>query len=138
MKKFEESDIQYIIDWNKIETSQRNESFGVKIELLQEIIDKINQLSSMTNESNRTLQQSALLIGLIVFWQPFNNVNKATAMSSAIHFLRLNGYELDLGSETIQDELLQTLNDIVYLFEDESQKGVIMIREFLKKQLRKQ
>ncbi|MBM3904393.1 MAG: hypothetical protein FJ357_04605 [Thaumarchaeota archaeon] len=138
MKKFEEDDIQRIINWNKKEASRRKESFGVKIDLLQEIIEKVNQFSNMPNEEERILQQTSSLIGLIVFWQPFNNANKATAMSSAIHFLRSNGYELDLISEGVQDELLQILNDVMYLFEDESQKGVNMVSEFMKQQIRKQ
>lgn len=138
MRRFEDSDIQYIIDWNKKETSQRKESFGVKIDLLQEIIEKVNLASDITNNDERMLQQSSLLIGLIVFWQPFNNANKATAMASTNHFLRLNGYELDLKSDSVQDELLKILNDIMYLFENESQKGVSMIGELLKKQIRKQ
>lgn len=138
MKKFEEEDIQRIINWNKKETSQRKESFGVKIELLQEIIEKVNQFSSIPNEEERMLQQTSSLIGLIVFWQPFNNANKATAMSSAIHFLRSNEYELDLRSEDAQDELLQILNDVMYLFEDESEKGVSMVSEFMKQRIIKQ
>jgi prophage maintenance system killer protein len=138
MKKFEEEDIQRIINWNKKETSQRKESFGVKIELLQEIIEKVNQFSSIPNEEERMLQQTSSLIGLIVFWQPFNNANKATAMSSAIHFLRSNEYELDLRSEDAQDELLQILNDVMYLFEDESEKGVNMVSEFMKQRIIKQ
>jgi len=138
MRRFEDSDIQYIIDWNKEETNQRKESFGVKIDLLQEIIEKVNLASDITNDDERMLQQSSLLIGLIVFWQPFNNANKATAMASANHFLRLNGYELDLKSDSVQDELLEILNDIMYLFEDESQKGITMIGGFLKKQIKKQ
>lgn len=137
MKKFEEEDIQRIINWNKKETSQRKESFGVKIEL-QEIIEKVNQFSSIPNEEERMLQQTSSLIGLIVFWQPFNNANKATAMSSAIHFLRSNEYELDLRSEDAQDELLQILNDVMYLFEDESEKSVNMVSEFMKQRIIKQ
>jgi prophage maintenance system killer protein len=138
MKKFEEEDIQRIINWNKKETSQRKESFGVKIELLREIIEKVNQFSSIPNEEERMLQQTSSLIGLIVFWQPFNNANKATAMSSAIHFLRSNEYELDLRSEDAQEELLQILNDVMYLFEDESEKGVNMVSEFMKQRIIKQ
>jgi prophage maintenance system killer protein len=137
MKKFEEEDIQRIINWNKKETSQRKESFGVKIEL-QEIIEKVNQFSSIPNEEERMLQQTSSLIGLIVFWQPFNNANKATAMSSAIHFLRSNEYELDLRDEDAQDELLQILNDVMYLFEDESEKSVNMVSEFMKQRIIKQ
>ena len=79
-----------------------------------------------------------MLVGLIVFEQPFNNANKATSTASMINFLRLNGYELDLRSETEQDKLLQILNDIMYLFEGESQKGVITVKEFLKRHVKKQ
>lgn len=76
------------------------------------------------------------LMGLIVFEQPFNNTNKATATSSTIQFLRVNGYELDLESEKTQDELLQMLESIMYLFEDQSQIGVTSIRKFLEKYLK--
>lgn len=106
------------------------------MELLDDIIRKVNLLSDISDDRERVLKQASTLMGLIVFEQPFNNANKATATSSTIQFLKLNGYGLDLGSEKIQDELLQILENVMYLFEDESPKGVLMIRKFLEKQLK--
>jgi prophage maintenance system killer protein len=76
-------------------------------------------------------------VGLIVFEQPFNNANKATSTSLMFYFLRSNGYRLDLESENVEDKLLEILNNVVYLFEGESQKGVSMVDEFLRKHVRK-
>lgn len=121
MKRLETHHIEDIISWNKKETNERKESFGVKLEVLNGIVDKINLLSDILDDKERVLRQMSTLIGLIVFEQPFNNGNKATATSSAIQFLRTNGYELDLESEKAQDELLQMLDSIMYLFEDQSE-----------------
>lgn len=134
MKKFEVRHIEDIISWNRKETSERKESFGVKMDLLNDIIRRVNLLSDISDDKERVLKQASTLVGLIVFEQPFNNANKATATSSAIHFLRFNGYELDLKSDKIQDELLRILNDIMYLFEGQSEQGILWVRTLLEKQ----
>ncbi len=136
MKRFESQHVEDMASWNKKETTERKESFGVKMELLNDIIKKVNHLSDVSGDRERVLRQASTLIGLIVFEQPFNNANKATATSSAIQFLKLNGYELDLKSEKIQDELLQILESAMYLFEDQSEQGIAIVREFLEKQLK--
>ncbi|WP_268544397.1 hypothetical protein [Candidatus Nitrosotenuis cloacae] len=135
MKRFESHHIEDIVAWNKRETSGRKESFGVKTDLLNEIIKKVNGLSEIANDRERVLIQASTLMGLIVFEQPFNNSNKATATSATIQFLKLNGYKLDLESETVQDELLDMLEAIMYLFEDQSERGISDIRTFLEKQI---
>lgn len=136
MKRFEVYHVEDMITWNKKETSERKESFGVKRELLNDIINRVNLLSDISDNMERVLKQASTLMGLIVFEQPFNNANKATATSSTIRFLGLNGYELDLESEKAQDELLQILESVMYLFEDQSEQGIITVRKFLEKQLR--
>lgn len=125
-----------MVAWNKKETSNRRESFGVTIDLLNDIIKKVNILSEIADSRERALRQASTLVGLIVFEQPFNNANKATAVSTAIQFLKLNGYELDLESEKIQDELLKMLEGIMYLFEGQSERGISDIRTFMEKQIR--
>ncbi|HEX9845840.1 MAG TPA: hypothetical protein VGA92_05180 [Candidatus Nitrosotenuis sp.] len=136
MKRLETQHVEDIISWNKKETNERKESFGVKLEVLNGIVDKVNLLSDILDDKERVLRQMSTLIGLIVFEQPFNNGNKATATSSAIQFLRTDGYELDLESEKAQDELLQMLDSIMYLFEDQSEQGIIAVRKFLEKHLK--
>lgn len=136
MKRLEMHHVEDIISWNKKETNERKESFGVKLEVLNGIIDKVNLLSDISDDKEPVLRQISTLIGLIVFEQPFNNGNKATAVSSAIQFLRVNGYELDLESEKDQDELLQMLDSIMYLFEDQSEEGIVAVRKFLEKHLK--
>lgn len=136
MKRFETYHVEDMISWNKKETSERKESFGVKIELLNDIIKKVNLMSDISDDRDRVLKQASTMMGLIVFEQPFNNANKATATSSTIQFLRLNWYELDLESEKVQDELLQILESIMYLFEDQSEQGIVTVRKFLEKQLK--
>ncbi len=136
MKRFELHHIEDIIAWNKREANERKESFGVKADLLNDIIKKVNELSEIADTRERVLTQASTLMGLIVFEQPFNNANKATATSATIQFLKLNGYELYLESETVQDELLEILEAIMYLFEDQLERGIANIRAFLKKQIR--
>jgi len=136
MKRLEMHHVEDIISWNKKETNERKESFDVKLEVLNGIIDKVDLLSDISDGKERVLRQISTLIGLIVFEQPFNNGNKATAVSSAIQFLRANGYELDLESEKDQDELLQMLDSIMYLFEDQSEEGIVAVRKFLEKHLK--
>jgi hypothetical protein len=136
MKRLELHHVEDIISWNKKETNERRESFGVKLEVLDDIIDKVNLLSDILDDKERVLRQISTLMGLIVFEQPFNNGNKATAISLAIQFLRANGYELDLESEKDQDELLQMLDSVMYLFEDQSEQGIIAVRKFLEKHLK--
>lgn len=136
MKRFESHHIDDMVVWNKREVIDRKESFGVKIDLLNDIIKKVNMLSDIGDCRERVLRQASTLMGLIVFEQPFNNANKATAASATIQFLRLNGYELDLEPEIVQDELLKMLEAIMYLFEDQSERGIISIRTFLEKRIR--
>lgn len=136
MKKFESQHIEDIVVWNKKEVSNRGESFGVQIDLLNYIIKKVNKLSEIADNRERALRQASTLVGLIVFEQPFNNANKATAVSTAIQFLKLNGYELDLESEQIQDELLRMLEAVMYLFEGQSERGISDIRTFMERQIR--
>ena len=137
MKRFEVHHIEDIIAWNRKEASERGESFGVKIDLLNDIIKKANMLSDTADNKERVIRQASTLLGSIVFEQPFNNANKATAISTTIQFLRLNGYELDLESEYTQDELLQMVESIMYLFEDQSELGIANVKAFLEKQIRR-
>jgi len=136
MKKFEVHHVDDIIAWNRKETSERGESFGVKIDMLNDIIKKVNVLSDTADDKERVIKQASTLLGSIVFEQPFNNANKATATSAAIQFLRINGYELDLESESTQDELLQMLEAIMYLFEDQSERGIANVKVFLERRIR--
>jgi prophage maintenance system killer protein len=136
MKRFDEFHISEIIEYNKIECARRNELFNVKSQLLLEIIDKVNQLSDISDDRERILKQASTLMGLIVFEQPFNNANKSTATAVTIDFLHSNGFDLDIKDIRKQSELLDILEKIMYLFEDESQKGVLMIREFLEKHMK--
>jgi prophage maintenance system killer protein len=137
MKKFDKTHVSEIIEFNNIECSRRNESFGVKTELLFEIINKINELSNIPDDNERILRQTSTLWGLVVFRQPFNNANKSTATAVAIDFLRSNGFQINVSNIKIQTELLDILEKIMYLFEDESEKGILWIKEFLEKHLRK-
>ena len=135
MKRFNEFHVSEIIEYNKIECSRRNESFNVKSQLLLEIIDKVNQLSGISDDRERVLRQASTFIGLTVFEQPFNNANKSTATAVTIDFLHSNGFDLGVKDIKIESELLDILEKIMYLFEDETQKGILMIREFLEKHL---
>lgn len=137
MKKFDEFHVSEIIEYNKIECSRRNESFNVKSQLLLEIIDKTNQLSDISNDRDRVLKQASTFMGLIVFEQPFNNANKSTATAVTIDFLHSNGFDFDVRDIRKQSELLDILEKVMYLFEDESQKGVFMVRAFLEKHMKK-
>ena len=66
MKRFDEIHVSEIIEYNKIECPRRNESFGVKTELLLEIIGKVNQLSDIKFDRERVLKQASTLgIGCI-------------------------------------------------------------------------
>jgi len=76
-------------------------------------------------------------LGLVVFEQPFNNANKSTATVVTIDFLHANGFDLELSGIKLQTELLDILEKIMYLFEDESRKGIFMVEEFLEKHLKK-
>ena len=136
MKRFDEFHISEIIEYNKIECSRRNELFNVKSQLLLEIIDKVNQLSDISDNRERILKQASTFMGLIVFEQPFNNANKSTATAVTIDFLHSNGFDLDIKDVRKQSELLDILEKTMYLFEDESQKGVLMIRGFLEKHMK--
>ena len=133
MKRFDEVQIAEIIEYNKIECSRRKESFGVKTELLRDIINKVNSLSDLKNDKERILEQASTFMGLIVFEQPFTNANKSTATAVTIDFLYSNGFELDLNNSKAQSELLDILEKIMYLFEDESENGVLMVRTFMEK-----
>jgi len=137
MKKFDEFHVSEIIEYDRIECSRRNESFGVKSQLLLEIIDKVNQLSDISDDRERILEQASMFMGLIVFEQPFNNANKSTAVAVTIDFLYSNGFALDVKNIRKQAELLDILEKVMYLFEDESQKGVLMVRGFLKRHMKK-
>lgn len=75
-------------------------------------------------------------MGLIVFWQPFNNANKSTATAVTIDFLHSNGFDVDLLDAKIQSELLDIQEKTMYLFEDGSQKGICMLKEFLERYLK--
>ena len=136
MKRFDESHIEEIIEYNKIECSRRNESFGVKIELLYEIIEKTNRLEGIMDHRERVLSQTSTITGLLVFEQPFNNANKSTATATMLDFLHSNNFELELRDGKKQQELLSMLDQIMYLFEDESHKGIAMIRMFLEKYIK--
>jgi prophage maintenance system killer protein len=136
MKKFEVHHVKEIILWNEKEARERNESFGVNFELLDDIIEKVNSLSDIVDDKERVLKQMSILLGLIVFKQPFNNANKTTATATAIQFLRENGYELDLESENAQDELVRMLEGIMYLFEDQAEVAIRLVKTFLEKHLR--
>jgi prophage maintenance system killer protein len=76
-------------------------------------------------------------MGLIVFEQPFNNANKSTATAVTMDFLHSNGFDFDVKDIRKQSELLDILEKIMYLFEDESQKGIFMVSEFLEKHMKK-
>lgn len=136
MKKFEELNIEEIVEYNKIECGRRKESFGVKMSLLYEIFDKVNELERI-EEAKRVLSQASTLVGLIVFWQPFSNANKSTATAAMLDFLASNGYELDLSDSKRQQEFVDLLERVVYLFEDESQKGVEMLKFFLERYMKR-
>lgn len=135
MKRFDEIHVSEIIEYNRIECSRRNESFNVKSQLLLEIIDKVNQLSDISDDRERVLRQASTFMGLTVFEQPFNNANKSTATAVTIDFLHSNSFDLDVRNIRKQSELLDILEKIMYLFEDESQKGVLLVREFLEKHM---
>ncbi|MEM3143278.1 MAG: hypothetical protein QXG67_01315 [Candidatus Nitrosotenuis sp.] len=124
MKKFDKTHVSEIIEFNNIECSRRNESFGVNTELLLEIINKVNELSNILDDNERTLRQASTFWGLVVFRQPFNNANKSTATAVAIDFLHSNGFQINVSDIKIQTELLGILENIMYLFEDESEKGI--------------
>ncbi len=96
MKRFEEFHVSEIIEYNRLECSRRNESFNVKSQLLSEIIDKVNQLSDISDDKRRILEQASTLMGLIVFRQPFNNGNKSTATAVTVDFLHSNGFDIDV------------------------------------------
>jgi prophage maintenance system killer protein len=136
MKRFEIQHIEQIISWNKKEVCERNESFGVNLELLNEIIGKVNSLSDIVDNKERVLKQTSTLLGLIVFKQPFNNANKATATATVIQFLRENEYELYLQTENIQDDLISILDGIMYLFEDQAELAINLVKTFLEKHIR--
>ncbi|MBI5697233.1 MAG: hypothetical protein HZC29_01760 [Thaumarchaeota archaeon] len=133
MKRFDLIHINEIIEYNKIECDRRNESCNVKLQLLHEIIEKVNELADIPDTQKRVLVQASTLAGLIVFEQPFNNANKSTATVTMIDFLHSNGFELELKDSHKQQELLEILEQIMYLFEGESHKGIVRIREFLEK-----
>lgn len=137
MKNFDETHLFEIIEFNNIECSRRGESFGVKSELLLEIINKVNELSNISDDSERILRQASTLLGLVVFKQPFNNANKSTATAVTIDFLQSNGLYINVSDNKTQTELLDILEKIMYLFEDESEKGVFWIKEFLERNVRK-
>lgn len=137
MKRFDAVHVSQFIDYNRIECSRRNESFGVRSQLLFEIVNEVNQLSDTPSDKERVLAQVSTLMRMIIFKQPFNNANKSTATAVTIDFLRSNDFDLDLNNTKMQSEFLDILEKIMYLFEDESQKGVLMVREFLEKNIMK-
>lgn len=59
MKRFEKTHVEDMISWNKKEASERGESFGVKIDVLNNIVDKVNQLSDISDDKDRILRQAS-------------------------------------------------------------------------------
>jgi len=136
MKRFDESHMAEIIEYNRLECSRRNELFNVESQLLSKIIDKMNQSSDILDNKERVLEQASIFMGLIVFEQPFSNANKSTATAVTIDFLHSNGFDVDLRDTKIQSELLDIQEKTMYLFEDESRKGIDMLKEFLIRRMR--
>jgi len=96
------------------------EPFDVNLNLLDEIVSNSNSFNNIPILRDRIIKQVSNLIGGIVFYQPFSNGNKRTALSMGILVLRNNGFDLPYGNKRQKKQLFDLLENTMLKFEGDN------------------
>ncbi len=108
---------QMILD-NKRTVEKRGEYFDVDREILFQIFSKVNSFNDIINKRARIIKRAAHLLGGILYYQPFNETNKETALAWTILFLRRNGLNLIVDNTNEKKDIYDIMNKTVLKFEE--------------------
>jgi len=110
-EQFIDKEIQEIVKYNKKTVEQRNESFGVNLDQLNQIFDSANSISPEIepDKKKRILKKATCIISGITWFQPFYNGNKSTALAIGKMLLNRNGFEAPINNREVYS-LLQNIS----------------------------
>ncbi len=117
---FEQSDIEEIIEVNKLICSYDNDPIGVNRETLDAIFDKVNSFRGTGNRRERIIKKTTYIVAGISYNQPFLDGNRRTSFYLLKNFLGRNGFTITLYNEEEEDVLADILQRTAEVkFEDD-------------------
>lgn len=117
---FSESDIQEVIDMNKLIVSYDNEPHGVNYDELNEIFAQVNAFNDIANRRERIIKKTTYILAGISYRQPFIEGNRRTSFYLTKNFLGRNGFTIRFYNSQEQDEFADLLQRTAEVkFEDD-------------------
>jgi prophage maintenance system killer protein len=116
-----DEEIDEIIRINKKIVTARGESFGVKRDIIIDVIHSMNAVKVYlpNNNRKRIIKKTSIFLARITWEQPFNNGNKSTALYFIIQYLNKNKFDLLMDNSKIKNKIFNLLKKTVMKFENE-------------------
>jgi len=119
-EKFEQSDIEEIIEVNKLICSYDNDPIGVIRETLYAIFDKANSFNDIKNRRERIIKKTTYIVAGIAYNQPFQDGNRRTSFYIMKNFLGRNGFTVRFYNREEKEKLADILQRTAEVkFEDD-------------------
>ena len=106
---FGQKDIEEIIEVNKLICSYDNEPFGVNMETLNSIFDKVNSFNDISDRRTRIIKKATYILAGISYNQPFIEGNRRTSHYLVKSFLGRNLYQLRFYNTKEEDQFADML-----------------------------
>ena len=120
-EKFSESDIQEVIEMNKLVVSYDDEPHGVDRTELDDIFARVNSFNDISDRRTRIIKKTTYILAGISYRQPFLEGNRRTSFYLTKNFLGRNGFALRFNDSREEDEFAELLaRTAEQKFEDDS------------------